>query len=623
MQPAQGERDERSAPGGSPLRKWGPIAALVAVIVVVAVIVLAGGGDDEDDTAATDESATIEGAEPDEPAGADDGAGGETADDGGAAADDTAGTDGDADAGADGAPPDTGLPDGVISFTVAQELGLDIDFGERCDPETGLVRVPNFYAPECYAPFEGDNGGETAPGVTADAIRIVYWQAQDADPILNYITDAIVNDDTNADVEDTMRALLPYYETYYETYGRSVDFVFFEGSGNIADPVSARADAVQIAEEFEPFMVWGGPTLTNAFAEELAARGIPCLGCGPGQDYEFYESNDPTMWSLNMGPNQTNLMVADFVAGQLAGKPAEHAGDEALAGEERVFGRLWIESSEQSVRLNESFEGYLADQGVELAASVSYALNPATIQESAASAIARLKDAGVTTVLFSGDPVAPRDFTREATAQGYFPEWFISGSVLVDTNVFARTYDQEQWANAFGLTTLGARVMPGLGGGPTAIYEWFHGEPPAADDSIGVLDPFPGVFYAIVQGIGPNLTAEAWRDAIFAGEPTRRAVTNPTISWGDKDRWPDELEPDYFGIDDMTIIWWDRDQVGIDELRREAPGMYQFVDGGRRYLLGEFAGAAPVLFDPAGAVSMYDDQPADEPIPTYDPLPAG
>ncbi len=59
----------------------------------------------------------------------------------------------------------------------------------------------DFFAPECYAPFEGDNGGETAQGVTADSIKVVYYLGPDDDPIINYITAAIANDDTNADAK--------------------------------------------------------------------------------------------------------------------------------------------------------------------------------------------------------------------------------------------------------------------------------------------------------------------------------------------------------------------------------------------------------------------------------------
>ena len=86
--------------------------------------------------------------------------------------------------------------------------------------------------------------------------------------------------------------------------------------------------------------------------------------------------------------------------------------------------------------------------------------DPATIQQQASQVITKLKTAGVTSVIFSGDPVAPRDFTKEATAQEYFPEWIVAASTLVDVTAFARTYDQQQWAHAFGVTQLAARGNP-------------------------------------------------------------------------------------------------------------------------------------------------------------------
>ncbi|NIR38410.1 MAG: hypothetical protein GWN79_14915, partial [Actinobacteria bacterium] len=83
--------------------------------------------------------------------------------------------------------------------------------------ERGTIAVPDPYAVECMAPWEGDNGGATARGVTADSIKVVWWIPQEQDPILNYVTSAIVNDDTNAEYEHTIRGLIEMYETYYET----------------------------------------------------------------------------------------------------------------------------------------------------------------------------------------------------------------------------------------------------------------------------------------------------------------------------------------------------------------------------------------------------------------------
>ena len=66
--------------------------------------------------------------------------------------------------------------------------------------------MPDFFAQPCYLPFEGDNGGATATGVTEDIIKIVVYLGPDEDPIINYVTDAIQVDDTNADAQDTLNS---------------------------------------------------------------------------------------------------------------------------------------------------------------------------------------------------------------------------------------------------------------------------------------------------------------------------------------------------------------------------------------------------------------------------------
>ena len=94
------------------------------------------------------------------------------------------------------------------------------------------------------------------------------------------------------------------------------------------------------------------------------------------------------------------------------------------------------------------------------------------------------------------------------------------GSVLADTTAFARTYDQEQWANAFGITTLSVGVDSLKAGAPFR-YRWFFGEPAPADDSLGVIDPWPATFYPIIQGIGPDLTYDNWSCLLYTSPSPR------------------------------------------------------------------------------------------------------
>ncbi|MET0150087.1 MAG: hypothetical protein ABW310_13145, partial [Acidimicrobiales bacterium] len=220
MQPSS----DRPTSGGSSrsLRRYGPIAVIVVVVAVIGAIVLvSGGGDDSDD--ATDDTVAAE-----------------------------------------------NVGEGALSFSAAEEQGIEVEWPDTCDTERGTVAIPNYFAAECYAPFEGDNGGATDTGVTEDTITIAYYQSP-PNPISDFILGGFGITDTNEEALATMQTYVDIFNEYFETYGRTVEVVEVEGSGPPNDDVAARADAVRVDEEIGAFMVWGGPILTDAFADELAA----------------------------------------------------------------------------------------------------------------------------------------------------------------------------------------------------------------------------------------------------------------------------------------------------------------------------------------------------------------
>jgi thiol-disulfide isomerase/thioredoxin len=577
MQPASstspGAKNSRS------LRKWGPIAAIVAIVaVVVAVVATSGGGDSGDGDAVTPGDSTADTSAP-EPSG-------------------------------------DGSWSYPLSYPQAEELGIEgeIEWGDRCDTERGRLAVVDFFAPFCMAPFEGDNGGATTTGVTAETITIVHYQGPDNDPIIGYITDAIKVDDTNAQEFETVANLLPYYEQFYEFYGRKVEIVRYESTGLATDEVTARADAQRIVEEYQPFAVIGGPALTNAFADELAARNVTCISCGTGST-AWYAERDPYIWGIDGGAAQKQVHVAEFIGKQLAGKPAVHAGDE-FVGTVRKFGFVYVEGSSESKVLADQMVERLDAVGARPAEVLPYVLDPGSIQQTASQIIAKLKASGVTTVILATDPVAPRDFTREATAQEYFPEWVVAAATLTDTTAFGRSYDQQQWAHAFGVTSLAVRLNPDISG-IYSVYKWFTGEEPPAADSMAVFMPPFQLLFSALQSTGPELTPENFAAAIRSFQ-TDKAISQPWLSWGDHGIWD---EPDFNGIDDATLFWWDAEAEGPDEIRKVGKGMAVYVDGGKRYLPGEW-GEEDRLFVADGGVSIYDAPPPGEEPPSY-PSPAG
>ncbi len=597
MQPASSTGADRSRQ----LRRWGPIGAVVVVVAAVGGIVLATRDSDDEASPATTAASTP----------------------GTTVAETTTVVAGDSTTPSSDTAPGTTAPPELtypLSFADATEQGLadTIDWGARCDTTTGRLAVPDFFARPCFAPFTVDNGGATATGVTADEITIVHYEGQQTDPIIAYITDAVQVDDTNSDQFATMKELIRYYETYYELYGRKVNLITFEGTGNATDEVAARADAAQIALEHKPFVVFGGPALTSAFADELAANKVMCIGCTPGQPPSFYSDRSPYVWGLDGSPQQKESHTVEFLTKQIIGKNASHGGDD-VKDLPRKLGLLYLENSGAAKELADTFAADMDAAGSPFAEVVAYQLDPTTIQATATQVITRMKAAGVTTIVFSGDPVAPRDFTKEATAQEYFPEWVISASTLVDVSAFARTYDQQQWAHAFGVTQLAART-PSEQIGAFYIYRWFNGVDPPADESIGVFAPNPALFFAVLQSVGPNLTPETFHDAAFTLPTSSQtlSISQPYLTYGDRGYWPDD---DYLGVDDATAIWWDPVATGPDEIRKEGVGMYQFVDGGQRYLPGEWP-TTDKMFDPAGSVALYAAPPPGEAPGDY-PSPAG
>jgi hypothetical protein len=557
-------------------KRYGPIVAVLTLIGGAVVVFGGGDGDDSDDHAATDRATGSE---------------------------------------------EELIASGPMTWQKAEQEGetASIDWGPNCDTETGRIKLLSVYAPPCVEPFKGDNGGATSPGVTADMVKVVQYIA---DPVLDPLAAAMFSD-AGADVSpgtavETVQGFADLYNKLYETYGRTVEVETYVGTGASDDREAAKADAIAIAE-MDPFMVVGGPSQSSAvFAPELASRGIICGPlCTLALPEAIVEEYAPYAVLGGATPEQAVALTAEMI-GKLAGPgKAQLAGDDATQAKDRVYGLLHYDTPDGDYEpVFESFVEELGDNGIDLATDVEFALDLNRAQENARANITRLKAAGVTTIIYTGDPLTPASLTREATAQNYRPEWMVGPTYLMDTSMFARSTDMQQWKNGFGISQGAARGTRETNGA-FRIWDWAYGGVPPSNAAIGLEPPLRTAFTGIHLA-GPNLTPETFRDGLFRYPPSGGGPTEPQISRGDHGVWP---ETDWGGTDDAAVIWFDPTAEGEDEVGNQGVGLYRYASGGQRYTLGRFPDTFEEsgLFDNASSVTVFDQVPPEDQTPKYPP----
>jgi hypothetical protein len=556
------------------LIRYGPIAVVI-ILIAAAVIAFGGGGGDDDsaqsgsDNINTDEQALIK--------------------------------------------------SGPMTPQKADLEGKDVDFGPRCDTTTGRIMLVSVYAPPCVEPFTGDNGGDTAQGVTADSVKIVYYRADPAlDPLLAATVEGAGADVDPTSADRTIEDYANLYNKVFETYGRSVDVEIYVGTGAGSDATAAKNDALAIAEK-KPFAVIGGPAQSSAvFAEELASQGIVCgPGCAVALNEDIVNEFAPLLWQVGPTPNQAVQMAAEAIANMAGPGKATLAGDDATKAKDRVYGLLHYDTPDgDHQKVFESFKQSLADNGIDLATDIEFTLDLANAQENARTNISKLKEAGVTTIILYTDPFTPASLSKEATAQDYHPEWILGPNTLMDTTIFARQVDQEQWTHGFGVAFIGARGQQ-EDDGAFRIYDWAYGGLPP-NNTANVLEPPLRTIFTGIHLAGPDLTVDAFRDGLLRAPPAGGGPTEPQVSRGEHGVWPDF---DWGGSDDIAFIWWDPTATGEDEVGNAGTGMYRYALDGKRYTLGHMPSSTEDagIFDVDKSVTVFDQVPEEDRTPDYPP----
>lgn len=470
-----------------------------------------------------------------------------------------------------------------------------------CDATRKRVRFPDIYGPPCVAPWPAgtDNGGHTSAGVDRESVKIVAYIPSDA---------------TNVDaVKETYTNYVAGFNRVFEFWGRKLQISFYQATGS--DEVAQRADAIKVAA-MKPFITFTGAGAPLVYGSEMAARGVIVYGAFP-PPWKDTQSQAPFRWGYAADDRTTVSPALEYVGKRLTGRPARWAGDATMHPATRTFGLVYPDTWERSFIDSET-----ARHHVQFASIDTYEEgDTAGAQERARTVIARMKAAGVTTVVDAASLVFNIALTREATVQLYSPEWVITGYSFQDVVLLSRTYDQQQWAHAFGVGSISV-FMPVEKLAYYTDYEWLVGRPPP--DTVIASYVWPATLWAAsgVMLAGPSLTPRTFRDGVFAIPSSGGSYCNCRatvgVSYGRSLGAPWD---DYTGYDDITEKWWDPTYRTKDELGLDGIGAYMKVDGGRRYQVGAQPTSEPHVFDPNGAVEKFEEFPPGEAPPQYPPPP--
>ena len=506
---------------------------------------------------------------------------------------------------------------------VGTDAALD---NPNCDPETGRIRLYSVFRVPCTKDVDAaDNGGATSRGVTRDSIKLVMVTAADPNSVPKDASIAAQNGvnqatGTTGIYADAVRDANELYASVYETYGREVDIEIYTRTG--IDEASMRADALAIAEK-KPFAVLNAEPLTGQL---LADRKI--ISIDFPRDPDVVQQQAPYRWSYGTDYFGLTLMAAEVLGKQLWDGKAEWAGDESMHSKDRKIGLVYPDSNDAIPYPDLSlFEKTVKDNGggtitTKIAYTGATGPDTATIdglnQQAATPIIARLKDADVTTVVLITSQSMTKALTLAATNQDYRPEWFCAEWFNCSFDFYARQNDQEQWAHAFGIGSL----YPALEG--TALdnyakmFQWYYG-PSQGTPSAGVLS-YLNNFYSGIHMAGPKLTPQTFQAGLYSkplmGGAEEGAVAAVVNGYGPREGM---AYPAFSSSGtDASLWWWNPDVEGFSNIFRvNGKGKAMWVDGGKRYLPGDFPKQTP-FFDESEAIAFLPATADDQLRPPYD-----
>ncbi|HZU72832.1 MAG TPA: hypothetical protein VE990_08690 [Acidimicrobiales bacterium] len=436
-------------------------------------------------------------------------------------------------------------------------------------------QTSSLYAAPCAPVWQGNNGGATWHGVSADVFRVAIVEC-DGDYHTTY-TGPTPNQPQpgESSADTTWRVYQQYFNSHFQFYGRQLQFVQTNPQPcNSTDFVQA----VDSANAQWPLFAVSSPF--GAATDEAQRLGLLATGL-VGNGEQWFAAHQPA-FEFDMSGTELTQLTSEMMCKQLEGHPAAFTVP-PIKGRSRVYGAFLLADSDTTASGAYSpadIQNPLARQcGAKWSEVVTY--DPyvnANLAQYLATAMTKMRAAGVTTLACFCDPFTAIEIINSASQQSYFPEWIMPGTASMDLNQLAEYYDPSQWGHALGISALEIpRPM-----NEQDCYKAFKEMDPGGTPQTGYLSictiQFPRLLQLAdgVQLAGPHLTPANVIKGLFK-MPARR----PDPQWSIGGYYG----PGHWAFSDyISLVWYD--PTATDPVTGNA-GAYRYMLNGQRFQVGQ------------------------------------
>ncbi|MEY2399102.1 MAG: hypothetical protein QOJ00_2276 [Actinomycetota bacterium] len=437
----------------------------------------------------------------------------------------------------------------------------------------------------CIPKFSGNNGGATYQGVTDKTIKVIVFRSAPNEAVnaalkpKGLATSEADNDAFNA-------AAVSFLNKHYEFYGRKMNVEFVTGNCPTTPPDydACNAAANEVVKKKPALIVWNTSLYASVF-DIWAKAGIPSIG-GSAFDVKYYNDRRPYRYDVAMDGTQSADHIGEYYCKKMAGKNADHTGPlihSTIGTRNNVKRRLGIVVPE--IEANVATAKLVAARvkacggGDSPIFTYESDIEKATSQTQAT--VSNLIQNKVTTVTCMCDPIAPIFLTKGMTENSYFPEFLLPGLGLLDYDLLGQLYDQQQMAHAFGPSQLGQPTPLDSSDSALVWRAEGHSGHPCGNNGCGLNWAFLNAAGIAIEAAGPNYNPLNLEKGMLnlppqGGFEPRRNPSETLYKYGPND---------YTGLSDVREVYWSSTAVTPTD---GSNGAYLNVDGGRRYVLGNW-----------------------------------